>query len=63
MKDKEDDTFNACELKLKFANFNNSFLKDDGTELTLLDPFNRPYTYLNVLFVGCRMKLKNNRNS
>ncbi len=63
VKNKDDDTFNACELKLKFTNFNHSFLKDDRTEFTLLDPFNRPYTYLNVLNERFRMKLKSKRKN
>ena len=49
VKDKEDDSFQAYELKVKFANFDSSFLKEDGTEFTLLDPFHRPHSYLTVL--------------
>jgi len=51
VKDKEDDSFQAYELKVKFANFDSSFLKEDGTEFTLLDPFHRPYSYLTVLHI------------
>lgn len=44
----DDIDFKTCELKIKFTNFDNNFVKEDDTEFTLLDPFHRPYTYLTV---------------
>jgi|688.fasta_scaffold75103_5 hypothetical protein len=55
----EDIDFRTCELKIKFSNFDNNFLKDDETEFTLLDPLNRPYTYLTVISILCRESLTN----
>lgn len=46
--------FKACELKIKFTNFDQNFAKEDETEFTLLDPFNRPYSYLTVTTNLCR---------
>ena len=48
VKNKQDDSFQGCQIKIKFTNFDNSFLQEDGTEFTLLDPFHRPYSYLTV---------------
>ena len=48
VKDREDDSFQAYEMRVKFTNFDSSFLKEDGTEFTLLDPFHRPYSYITV---------------
>lgn len=31
VKDKQDDPFKACSLKVKFENFDDNFLKEDGT--------------------------------
>jgi hypothetical protein len=55
----EDIDFKTCELKIKFVNFDNNFGKDDVTDFTLLDPFNRPYTYLTVMTFLCRESLTN----
>lgn len=55
----EDIDFRTCELKINFSNFDNNFVKDDETEFTLLDPFNRPYTYLTVISILCRESLTN----
>lgn len=55
----EDIDFKTCELKIKFSNFDNNFVKDDETELTLLDPFSRPYTYLTVISILRRESLTN----
>ena len=63
VKRKDDDIFQACEIKIKFTNFDKKFLKDDGTEFTLLDPFNRPYTYITVFFLLYRMSVRNRKNS
>lgn len=55
----EDIDFKTCELKIKFSNFDNNFVKDDETEFTLLDPFSRPYTYLTVISILRRESLAN----
>lgn len=48
-KEEDPETFKTCELKIRFANFDEEFVKPEGTEFTLLDPFHRPYAYLTVL--------------
>jgi hypothetical protein len=59
----EDIDFKTCELKIKFTNFDNNFVKDDETEFTLLDPFNRPYSYLTVIPILRRGNLTNARRN
>jgi hypothetical protein len=59
----DDVDFKTCELKIKFTNFDQNFLKDDETEFTLLDPFRRPYTYLTVFINLCRENWANARKN
>ena len=60
----EENPLNYQGIKLKFTNFDHSFVKDnDGTEFTLLDPFHRPYTYLIVSLVSFRIKQTNRKRN
>jgi hypothetical protein len=63
VKERDDDIFQGCEIKVKFSNFDHSFLKEDGTEFTLLDPFHRPYSYLTVLPLLFRINSANKRRN
>ena len=47
-KEEDADLFKTCELRIRFSNFDEDFIKPEGTEFTLLDPFHRPHAYLTV---------------
>lgn len=48
VKDFPDDDLKPCNIRVKFSSFDQDFASPSDTEFTLLDPFQRPYSYLKV---------------